>query len=151
MGLFDWLHAPPPDPGMSRRDFFARLSGRDAAEEEAPSASDPKAGTLTFHVARFPYHDGPVLVPILRAGLDFELRADGSHPTDPAALAIYHGRDLLGFVPPEHAAGVAALIAGERPVRCTALAVDPAADLARVLTVRVASGPLEPGSPESSE
>ncbi len=122
---------------MSRRAFFARVAGR--SEEAGPPGSrvggrEGEEAAFTFHVASFPYHDGPVLVPGLRAGQEYRLVPD---PTDLAAVRIDHNRDVLGYVPAPFAGEIRALLDAGEELRCSATRVDPAAELARVLEVRV--------------
>ena len=150
MGIFDWLHRSDPEPethsGLSRRDFLARVAGQGQQSPSPPSEEVRPNVLYTFYVARFPYHDGPVLVPMLKQGLDFLLTPDPTHAGDPEAVKILWGRDHLGYVPPEHSADVhKRLMEGEK-LRCTALSVDPGADLSRVLWVEIAKvvdGPAE--------
>ena len=121
--------------GMSRRDFFARFAGQPT---RGSAESEQRPGLLyTFHVARFPYHDGPVLVPILRPGLDFRLIPDRDHPADPTAVKIQWGKDHLGYVPPEHSTDVRERLERGEVLYCRSVAVDPSADLARVLKVEI--------------
>lgn len=142
MGIFDWLRSSEPEPispaGMSRRDFFARVAGQGAAPGSTAGEAEEDTGALyTFHVSRFPYHDGPILVPILRPGLDFLLIPDANHPTDPTAVKIQWGKDHLGYVPPEHSADIRQRLAAGETLRCTSVSVDPAGELARVLKVEI--------------
>jgi hypothetical protein len=149
MGIFDWLRPDspaPPDSGLSRRAFFARVAGAGPTEaSEREGSSGPRAGEHTFHVGGFPYHDGPVLVPILRAGLEFDLVPEPTHPTDPDSVRIQWGRDMLGYVPAPLNAEVAARLRSGVTLRCEAVDVSPAAELTRVLRVRVS----EPEPPEA--
>lgn len=143
MGIFDWLNRSDPEPetssGMSRRDFFARVAGQgQQSSGSAPEPVRPNA-LYTFYVARFPYHDGPVLVPSLKPGLDFVLTPDPNHAGDPEAVKIQWGRDHLGYVPPEHSADVRKRLREGEKLRCTALTVDPGAELSRVLRVEIAA------------
>ena len=150
MGIFDWIRrtvgAPEPASGLSRRDFFARVAGQDpamaAADAGRPSSAragedaGPGGPLHTFHVAGFPYHDGPVLVPSLRPGLEFTLVLDRDHPTNPDAVRIDWKRSVLGHVPAELSSDVRELmLAG--PVECRAVRVDPSGDLATVLMVEL--------------
>jgi hypothetical protein len=143
MGIFDWLRPDspaPPDSGLSRRAFFARVAGAGAASTDGTgreASGGPRPGEHTFHVAGFPYHDGPVLVPILRAGLEFALVREPTHPTDPESVRIQWGRDMLGYVPAPLNAEVSARLRAGVTLRCEAVEVSPAAELTRVLRVRV--------------
>lgn len=150
MRIFDWLRnrEPParPDKGLSRRDFFARVAGRQPAPETGPateappdaSASTPTPERLhTFTVAGFSYHDGPVLVPLLRPGIEFALAHEPGHPTDPDAVRIEWRRDHLGYVPTDLAGEVRARLQRGERLLCRASRVDPTADLARVLAVEL--------------
>lgn len=143
MGIFDWLHKSEPEPetssGLSRRDFFARVAGQ-GQQPSPPRAEEVRPNVLyTFYVARFPYHDGPVLVPILRPGLDFLLTPDPTHAGDPEAVKILWERDHLGYVPPEHSADVRKRLTDGEKLRCTSISVDPGAELSRVLRVEIAA------------
>ena len=134
---------------MSRRDFFARFAGRESGNGPAgdsPTAADH--GVLqTFLVKGFPYHSGPVLVPILKAGDEYRLVPDPPHSRDPTAVRIERGRDLLGYVPDEHVAEILARLNEGEPLVCRAVRVDPAAELSAVLTVEVIRPP--PPAPSS--
>lgn len=133
--------------GMSRRDFFARFAGQAAPGREAPA--EPEPGVLyTFHVARFPYHDGPVLVPILRVGLDFLLIPQRDHPSDPTAVRIQWGRDHLGYVPPEQSADIRERLDKGEVLSCRSVSVDPGAELARVLRVEIRAADERSGEEE---
>lgn len=149
MGIFDWLKSgqkPATVPSeISRRDFFARVAGRtEPAPPPSPSPPPDPAVLHTFHVAGFPYHDGPVLVPTLRVGLEFDLVPEPGHPTDPSAIRIQWKRDHLGYVPPDFSGGVRALLDQGIRLRCRASRVSPNAELAKVLEVEI----LRPPEPE---
>jgi hypothetical protein len=145
MGLFDWLRPsakPAQAPGeLSRRDFFARVAGRPAPPPPQPPPPKYAGGIVhSFHVAGFPYHDGPVLVPTLKPGMPLELAREPDHPTNPLAIRILLGKDHLGYVPPALSAEIAdRLTRGERML-CRTVRVNPSAELARVLTVEIAPG-----------
>jgi hypothetical protein len=149
MKFFDWLlrrdRSEPPNTGLSRRDFFARVAGRNEPGATVRSLPGAQAGPAapgverlyTFPVAAFPYHDGPVLVPMLRVGMEFSLTPEPGHLTDPEAVRIEWRRDHLGYVPADRAADVRARLGrGERLI-CRASHIDPTAELSRVLTVEI--------------
>jgi hypothetical protein len=149
MGIFDWFKGesdPPADSGLSRRAFFARVAGAGAeavSPPQAPGAAD--SAPNSFFVGAFPFHDGPVLVPILRLGLEFDLVPEPSHPSDPNAVRIQWGRDHIGYVPaPLNEEVRKKLTEGSRFV-CRVVEVNPSADLARVLRVDLSESP-PPGS-----
>lgn len=159
MGILDWLRSkeeePTPSPsGMSRRDFFARVAGQGLPPAPEPPPPDPDV-LFTFHVARFPFHAGPVLVPILRPGLDFMLIPDPHHLTDPDAVKIQWGRDHLGYVPPEYSAEVRRRLKEGETLICRSVSVDPTAELPKVLRVEIRTPPPaeqeEPAAAEESE
>ena len=157
MNLFDRIRraaradagqpAEPDDSGMSRRDFFARFAGREMESEPGEQTSpSPDAGVLhTFLVKGFPYHSGPVLVPILRQGEEYKLTPDPPYSANPTAVRIERGRDHLGYVPDEHVAEILGLLKEGAQLVCRASRVDPAAELARILTVEI----VRPPEPES--
>lgn len=157
MGILDWLKgdggAKEEPPGMSRRDFFARVAGRGAAgldvEADAPATTDPSV-LHRFHVAAFPFHDGPVLVPVLREGMELDLVPEAGHPTDPDAIRIQRKRDHLGYVPAELSSGIRALLDEGATLVCRVSKVSPNAELAKVLEVEVAREP-EPEPDEAEE
>ncbi|MQA89473.1 MAG: hypothetical protein GEU90_04450 [Gemmatimonas sp.] len=150
MGILDWLNPRGDEsgerPGLSRRDFFARVVGRsgEAAEQQRPAARDPNV-LHVFHVDGFPFYDGPVLVPVLRPGTNFELVPETGHATDPNALRIQWKRDHLGYVPAELAEELRALLAGGVKLVCRAVRVSPNVELSRVLEVEVRRVEEEPG------
>lgn len=138
MGIFDWLigsGSQGQESGMSRRDFFARFAGRGA--DDAPAAAPPRDPRVlhSFHVAGFPFYDGPVLVPVLRVGMEFDLVPEPGHPTDPDAIRIQWKRDHLGYVPPDLSAEVRKLLKEGPAMRCRAGRISPNAELAKVLEV----------------
>ena len=146
MGLFDWLHASSKEPetpsGMSRRAFFARVAGQADATPAGQSGGEPATQSrpdllCAFYVARFPYHDGPVLVPILRTGIEFMLVPDPFHAADPDAVKIVWGKDHLGYVPAEHSAEIRRRLEARERLHCRSASVDPGADLSRVLWVEI--------------
>ncbi|HUE97530.1 MAG TPA: HIRAN domain-containing protein [Longimicrobiaceae bacterium] len=151
MGLFEWLHRSDPEPptpsGMSRRDFFARVAGQGTRAEGEEQDAGSDGALCSFYVARFPYHDGPVLVPMLRPGMEFRLVPDPSHPTDPHAVGIRWGKDHLGYVTAEHSAEVRRRLEEGEALTCRSVSVDPAAELPRVLKVEV----LPPADPVETE
>lgn len=160
MRIFDWLRASAEperaEADLSRRDFFARMAGRRPPEQEQPTAQESsdaegEAPVFTFFVAGFPFYDGPVLVPMLRPELEFELRPDPEHFTDPNAVRIDWGRDHLGYVAPEHSGAVRELLSRGELLRCRALRIDPTAELSRVLEVEITRVPKEPDPEAPSE
>jgi len=178
MGIFDWLRGDPEAPrepaGISRRDFFARVAGRlpDTPADESPTppgdgdhaenaSAHPDDGETagglrvlhTFQVVNFPYYDGPVLVPILRAGDEYRIGVDPPYSRNPTGLRIERGRECLGTVPEDVFADVLPRIRAGETLVCRALTVDPAAELAKVLTVQILRvlPENEEANPESSE
>lgn len=130
--------------GLSRREFFARFAGREPIADSDSPAPPPDPDVLhTFPVARFPYHDGPVLVPSLRVGEEFRLAADPPYSKNPTGLRIERGRDLLGFVPDELFEDVQSRIDHGDALICRAVRVDPSAELSQVLTVEIRRTPEE--------
>jgi hypothetical protein len=147
--ILDWLRAPrqPEDEpsGMSRRDFFARVAGRDQTSEQSAAAPPSDARVLhTFFVAAFPYHDGPVLVPNLRVGEEFKLAPEPAYSADPTAVRIERGRDHLGYVPDDLTDEVLERLEAAEKIVCRAKQVDPAADLPKVLSVELVLIPPAP-------
>lgn len=153
----DWLHpgrSREQGRDLSRRDFFARVAGRHNEAASLPG-SEPGAPAadrlaLSFHVGSFPYHDGPVLAPSLRVGESYDLILD---PDREGAIRIDRGRDVLGYVPPPHADEVRTLLDAGVPLLCVSTRVDPGADLACLLEVRVtralpAASDGSPGDPD---
>jgi hypothetical protein len=152
MRIFDWLRssAEPEraEAELSRRDFFARMAGRRPPEEEQPISregpdAEGEAQAFTFFVAGFPFYDGPVLVPMLKPELEFELRPDPEHFSDPNAVRIDWGRDHLGYVAPEYSGAIRELLSRGERLRCRALRIDPTAELPRVLEVEITRVPQE--------
>lgn len=145
MGIWDWLHAsadrPEAQSGMSRRAFFARVAGQPGSPEHDAPPPARKDLVCAFYVARFPYHDGPILVPTLRTGLDFLLLPDPLHGADPSAVKILWGRDHLGYVPAEHSPEIRRRLEAREPLHCRSAAVDPGASLERVLWVEITREP----------
>jgi hypothetical protein len=156
MGIFDWLKGepdPPSDAGLSRRAFFARVAGAgaEAVSPPPPAGADDGPGR-SFFVAGFPFHDGPVLVPILRLGLEFDLVPEPEHPSDPHAIRIMWGRDHIGYVPAPLNEGVRQKLAEGTRFVCRVVEVSPSAELARVLRVELSEvAPPEPTQPEQAE
>jgi hypothetical protein len=150
MGLLEWLKIggpPSAEPaGMSRRDFFTRVAGREgdgnAAAPVPPAPPDPQR-LHSFAVAAFPYHDGPVLVPMLKPGLEFRLVPEPTLLSDPNAVRVEWRRDHLGYLPADIATDVRSRLASGERLRCVASRVDPAAELSRVLTVDILLLPPE--------
>jgi hypothetical protein len=168
MGILDWLRSATvgddESAGMSRRDFFARVAGRaepvpepDPLQPEQPVTQEPDAPPEpdpsvlhTFHVARFPYHDGPVLVPILRSGDIYRLAPEPPYSREPTGLRIERGRDLLGFVPDDIVEDLLTRVKAGQELECRAVRVDPAVELQKVLLVEVRRNDEDP-SDESDE
>lgn len=168
MGIFDWLRSAggrdDEASGMSRRDFFARVAGRAEppsdtpppapvpAEQEPAIEEDDPSVLHTFHVARFPYHDGPVLVPILRAGDVYRLAPDPPYSKQPTGLRIERGRDLLGYVPDDIVTDLLDRLEAGEELECRAVRVDPAVELQKVLLVAVrVHAPDDPDAPEGRD
>jgi hypothetical protein len=140
MGIFDWLKGepePPSDAGLSRRAFFARVAGAGAEAVSLPPGQDATDAGRSFFVAGFPFHDGPVLVPILRLGLEFDLVPEPLHPSDPNAIRIQWGRDHIGYVPAPLNEEVSGKLAEGTRFVCRVVEVNPSAELARVLRVEL--------------
>lgn len=154
MGILDWLRSATrsadDDPGgMSRRDFFAHVAGRaeptpdpppppPAGQPSVDEPPEPDPSVLhTFHVARFPYHDGPVLVPILRAGDVYRLAPEPPYSREPTGLRIERGRDHLGFVPDDIVGDLLERMRAGEELECRAVRVDPGGELQKVLLVQV--------------
>ncbi len=137
---------------MSRRDFFARVGGRDPARDPSgpPATGGPRV-LHTFYVASFPYHDGPVLVPSLRVGEEFSLVPDPPYSRTPTAARIDRGRDHLGYVPAEMVEEVLARMKAGESLICRAKSVDPSAELPRVLLVEIVLPPPVADSTEDEE
>jgi hypothetical protein len=170
MGIFDWLrigqNTSEEPVGMSRRDFFTRIAGREPEPTAAIGANTPGAGDAliagtdtpdpdtgarvlyTFHLADFPYYDGPVLVPALRAGDEYRIGVDPPYSRNPTGLRIERGRECLGIVPDDVFPDVLQRMRAGETIVCRALEVNPAAELARVLTVQIL---LMPPEEEGSE
>ncbi|MDR0787503.1 MAG: hypothetical protein LBG44_06510 [Gemmatimonadota bacterium] len=168
MGLFDWLWSAGGGEGgkpedLSRRAFFARMAGREsgvgsapeslagAAGGETPSGIDPDPPEPedpnvlhTFQIANFPYHDGPVLVPILRVGDEYRLDTDPPYSRDPSGLRILRGKSCLGTIPPAIFPEILDRIRNGETIICRAHKVDPGAELAKILTVQLVRIPPEP-------
>jgi hypothetical protein len=152
MGLLEWLKGggpPSPEPaGMSRRDFFTRVA-RPAGDERPATPPPPPAPPSDpqrlhhFAVAAFPYHDGPVLVPMLKPGLEFRLVPEPTNFSDPNAVRIEWRRDHLGYVPAHLAADIRTRLANGERLSCVASRVDPAAELPQVLSVDILLLPAE--------
>jgi len=163
MKFFDWLRPAdtpePDDGGMSRRDFFARVAGREGAPEDDAAESQPPDGPesakttvlYTFHIKSFPYHAGPVLVPIMRIGDEFRLTPDPPYSRDPTGVRIERGRDHLGFVPDEHSEDVLTRLKQGEVLVCRATHIDPSADLANIVTVEIEQVPPADDPPEEAE
>lgn len=157
MGIFDWLHSSDSEeaepPGMSRRAFFARFAGQGIPGEEAEEdRDDTRPGSIcTFFVHRFRYHDGPVLVPMLRTDLDFQLTRDIFNPIDPQAIKIQWGRDHLGYVVPEHMEEIKRRLKEGEVLLCRSIFVDPTADLDQVLKVEIYHPENEPDPEADAE
>jgi hypothetical protein len=153
--IFEWLRGPqqPEEEasGISRRDFFARVAGRDQEGGQSSTAPPPDPRVLhTFFVAAFPFHDGPVLVPILRVGEEFKLAPEPAYSPDPTAVRIERGRDHLGYVPADLTEDVLTRLKAGEDLVCRAKLVDPAAELPRVLSVEIVLLPPE-SDPEAKE
>jgi hypothetical protein len=154
MSFLDWLRIPKREEpsGLSRREFFARVAGLEAAPADAPSPApappEPEPGQPRvlhrFAVAAFPYHDGPVLVPLLRAGQEFTLAAERNHPTDGTAVRVEWRRDHLGYVPPHLSEEIRGRMERGERLTCRAARVDPTAALPEVLTVEILLLPDDP-------
>lgn len=145
MRLLDWFRpneSPDRPPEMSRRDFFSRIVGR---APDRPSAGSShrnglaeSAGALcSFHVASFPYYDGPVLVPHLHEGLEFDLGIERREAGGPDAIRVLWGKDHLGYVPGEFSEHLLQHMAEGNELCCRSVRVDPSAELEKVLEVEV--------------
>jgi hypothetical protein len=130
---------------MTRRDFFARVTGRNLPQESGrPSSGAPQHATAqgektlhTFHVAEFEYHDGPVLVPTLKPGMEFALVPQSDHPTNPDAVRVERDKDHFGYVPPALSKEVRHRLQRGDKLLCRVARVNPTAELGRVLTVEL--------------
>src|SRR5690606_11911643 len=125
---------------LSRRDFFAQMTGRGGghlpprtirAPETAlpPLPFTPSPDALhTFFVPDFPEERSQKVLPLIRVGLTLHLRREKNHPTDPHAVRIEWGRSYVGYVPSTISPDIAPLIEAETPPRCRVSAFDPAAE-----------------------
>lgn len=157
MKLLDWFasRAEAGNDGrkrdaLSRRDFFARVSGR-GPRRSAVERPEVGTGTIrsplpfapspdalhTFYVPDFPGDHGRKLLPLLRIGQTLHLRRDRNHPDDPNAVNIAWGRSPVGSVPRQISAEIAPLIDAGTPPRCVVSAFDPAAEAPHVLQVEL--------------
>lgn len=140
MGIFDWLRGDDAEvegSGMSRRDFFARFAGGGADDTLLPEPPRDPDVRHAFHVAGFPFYDGPVLVPVLRVGMALDLVPEPGHPSDPNAIRIQRKRDHLGYVPADLAEEIGVLLKKGEALRCRVARISPNAELAKVLEVEV--------------
>lgn len=156
MGIFDWLFSPDPepekDPGVSRRAFFAKMAGAGAQPGRAPEARPSRPDAVcSFFVDRFPYHDGPILVPLLKPGLEFQLFPDRDHPTDPQAVRIQWKRDVLGYVPAAYSADIRERLGRGERLRCRSATVNPGGDLKTLLYVEILAPDVEEEPQRESE
>jgi hypothetical protein len=80
---------------------------------------------VRFHVAGFPYHEGPRLIDRLAVGGRLRLVREPDNPHDPLAVAIYHQDDRIGYVPRERNRGIADRLDRGAPLDCRITAIDP--------------------------
>ncbi len=169
MKLFEWFasraaassNAARERNTLSRRDFFARMSGRGGGQPllrtiRAPAAAlpplpfTPSPDALhTFFVPDFPEARSQKVLPLLRVGLTFHLRREKNHPDYPHAVRIDWGRSFVGYVPPDISPEIAPLIEAGTPPVCRVSAFDPDGETSRILQVELS--PFVPYSEEEEE
>lgn len=54
---------------------------------------------LDCHIAGFTYYDGLDVIDELKLGTHVTLKSEPENPHDPDAVAIYHGKTKLGYIP----------------------------------------------------
>jgi hypothetical protein len=147
MKLLDWFaFAGRPRRGktdatdLSRRDFFARVAGKQTAgtppaskvvrQRRQPSAE--RNLLHAFYVEGFPSEDNRALLLELHPGLDLELRRD---PEQPDVISMYRGEDLVGTVAAEIGPIVGRMMADNDPPICRIRSIDPDAPANKVLQI----------------
>jgi hypothetical protein len=90
-----------------------------------------------FRIAGFQYHQGPFILNELSPGDELELVREADNPHDHRAVALYRGKDHMGYVPRARNRPVARLLDQGCALLCRITAVDPDAELWNAVAVSI--------------
>ena len=130
-----------PDPSdLSRRDFFARVTGRQTTVAPRPRSRprrEPSAEPNVLHVffvEGFPREEVRQLLPALRVGLDLALHRESDQPEE---ISMLLGENVIGDVAPEISPIVGRMMDDHDPPICRIRSIDPDAPVSRVLQIEL--------------
>ena len=70
---------------------------------------EPSRHVATYHIAGFQHWDGALALDDLKAGTQLDIVPVPDNPFDPEAVALYHKKTKLGYIPATESSLVAVL------------------------------------------